>query len=245
MIGRGQGGGAVHPFMVGLAMETLIHWYELNLAEGHPDYRVIPVIKEGLDGLWTYNWLPKQHMFDYNRYRLPPNLGTDYAALNNLVSVAYAWYWLQTGDTQQRDRGDQLFEHAFDNPAASSWSGKQFSQQFEFSFDYVRFRKGIDGSTVLPANNPYTGPYADTVPPISEKVNCDPNYGYLKGCKAGTIGSTTATDFLDHLQAVDDAAGLRQVDQLRASLTSRQEYGAGSRRQSDRLAARNDLSLPH
>jgi hypothetical protein len=181
--------------MVGLAMETLIHWYELNMAEGHPDYRVIPVIKEGLDGLWTYNWLPKQRMFDYNRYRLPPNLGSDYSALNNLVSVAYAWYWLQTGDTEQRDRGDQLFEHAFDNPAASSWSGKQFSQQFEFSFDYVRFRKGIDGSTVLPANNPYTGPYADTVPPISEKVNCDPNYGYLKGCKAGTIGSTTAQIF--------------------------------------------------
>jgi hypothetical protein len=195
MIGRGQGGGAVHPFMVGLAMETLIHWYELNLAEGHPDYRVVPVIKEGLDGLWTYNWLPKQHMFDYNRYRLPPNLGSDYSALNNLVSVAYAWYWLQTDDTEQRDRGDQLFEHAFDNPAASSWSGKQFSQQFEFSFDYVRFRKGIDGSTVLPENNPYTGPYADTVPPISEKVNCDPNYGYLKGCKAGTIGSTTAQIF--------------------------------------------------
>ncbi len=43
----GGTGGAVHPFMVGLAMETLIHWYELNMAEGHPDYRVLPVIKEG------------------------------------------------------------------------------------------------------------------------------------------------------------------------------------------------------
>ena len=31
------------------------------------------------------------------------------------------------------------------------------------------------------------------MPPISEKVNCDPNY--FKGCKAGTIGSTTATIF--------------------------------------------------
>ncbi len=96
-------------------------------------------------------------------------------------------------DNEQRDRGDEVFEHAFDDPAGYSWSGKQFSQEYEFSFDYVRFRKGIDGSTVLPANNPYTGPYADTVPPISEKVNCDPNY--FKGCKAGTIGSTTATIF--------------------------------------------------
>jgi hypothetical protein len=195
MVARGEGGtgGAVHPFMVGLAMETLIHWYELNMAEGHPDYRVIPVIKEGLDGLWKYNWMPKEHMFDYNRYRLPSNPNIGYTALNNLVSVAYAWYWLQTGDNEQRDRGDQVFEHAFDDPGGYSWSGKQFSQEYEFSFDYVRFRKGIDGSTVLAANNPYTGPYADTVPPISEKVNCDPNY--FKGCKAGSIGSTTATIF--------------------------------------------------
>ena len=64
------GGGAVHPFMEGLAMETLIHWYELNMAEGHPDYRVIPVIKQALDGLWKYSWMPKQHMFDYNRFRV-------------------------------------------------------------------------------------------------------------------------------------------------------------------------------
>lgn len=185
-------GGVTHPFMVGLAMETLIHWYELNMAEGHPDYRVIPVLKEAMDALDKYYWLPKQHMFNYNRYRLPPNPDLSFTNLNNLVSVAYAWYWLQTGDTAVRDRGDELFAHAFDDPAAI-WTGKQFSQEFEFSFDFVRFRKGINNSTVLPENNPFTGPYADTVPPISEKVNCDPNY--FKGCKAGTIGSTTATIF--------------------------------------------------
>lgn len=191
IIARGQGGVA-HPFMVGLAMETLIHWYELNMAEGHPDYRVIPVLKQAMDGLDKYYWLPKQHMFNYNRFRLPPNPDISFTNLNNLISVAYAWYWLQTGDTAVRDRGDDLFEHAFDAPYAI-WTGKQFSQEFEFSFDFVRFRKGMNGSTVLPENNPYSGPYADTVPPISEKVNCDPNY--YKGCKAGTIGSTTATIF--------------------------------------------------
>ncbi len=191
IIARGDGG-VVHPFMTGLAMETLIHWYELNMAEGHPDYRVIPVVKEALDGLWKYYWMPKQHMFNYNRYRLPVNDDLSFGNLNNLVSVAYAWYWLQTGDNEERDRGDQLFEHAFDAPW-SIFTGKQFSQEFEFSFDFVRFRKGINNSTVLPENNPYTGPYADTVPPISEKVNCDPNY--YRGCKAGSIGSTTATIF--------------------------------------------------
>jgi hypothetical protein len=192
MIANGQGG-AVHPFMVGLGMETLIHWYELNLTEGHPDYRVLPVIKEALDGLWRDNWMPQQKVLNYNRFLLPPNPSPAFKALNNLVSVGYAWYWMQTGDNAQRDRGDLLFEHALDDPDSYSWSGKQFSQLYEFSFDFVRYRQGLTTSTVVPENNPFTGPYADTDPPISEKVNCDPNY--FKGCKAGTIGSTTATIF--------------------------------------------------
>src|ERR1035438_588704 len=87
---------AVHPALIGLGMDTLIHWYDLNLAEGHPDYRVLPVIKKALDGLWRDNWLPGQKMFDYNRYILPVNHDPAYTALNNLVSEAYAWYWLQT-----------------------------------------------------------------------------------------------------------------------------------------------------
>jgi hypothetical protein len=192
MVGNGQVG-AVHPFMVGLAMDTLIHWYELNLAEGHPDYRVVPVIKEALDGLWRDNWIPEQKMFDYNRYMLPPSRSSAHTALNNLVSMAYAWYWLQTGDTVERDHGDLLFQHALDFPEGYSWSGKQFSQLYEFSFDFVRYRQGLASSSVTPENNPFSGPYADTDPPISEKVNCDRNY--YPGCKAGTIGSTTATIF--------------------------------------------------
>ena len=45
MAARGQTE-SVHPFMIGLGMDALIHWYELNLAEGHPDYRVLPVMKK-------------------------------------------------------------------------------------------------------------------------------------------------------------------------------------------------------
>jgi hypothetical protein len=192
MIGDGHGG-SVHPFMAGLGMEALIHWYELSLAEGHPDYRVLPVMKRALDGLWRDSWVPKYNLFDYDRHALPYNTSTAHSALNNMLSVDYAWYWMQTGDTAQRDRGDLAFQHAFDDPEGISYSGKQFSQLFEFSFDFVRYRKGERTSSVVPENNPYTGPYADTVPPITEKVNCDPNY--FPGCKAGSIGSTSATIF--------------------------------------------------
>jgi hypothetical protein len=195
MTARGQLG-SNHPFLIGIGMDALIHWYELNLAEGHPDYRVLPALKEGLDGLWRDYWLPKEKMFVYERYILPPNHSLSYGALNNLVSEAYAWYWMETGDTEEGDRGDLLFAHAFDDPEQGyAWSGKQFSQEFEFSFDFVRYRQGLTTSSIVQANNPYTGPYADTEPPISVKVNCDPNY--FRGCKPGTIGSTTATIFWD------------------------------------------------
>jgi hypothetical protein len=191
MVARGQD---THPFMVGIGMDTLIHWYELNLAEGHPDYRVLPVIKEGLDALWDHYWLPKQKMFVYAIYQVPRSYNPAFSALNNMVSEAYAWYWMETGDTVERDRGDQAFAHAFDDPGGGyAWSGKQFSQEFEFSFDFVRYREGLTTSSVVEANNPYTGPYADTNPPISQKVNCDPNF--FPRCKAGTIGSTSALIF--------------------------------------------------
>ena len=191
MIANGQAGPA-HPFMAGIGMEALIHWYDLNLAEGHPDYRVLPVIKETLDGLWHYSWTEKEKMFLYDLYAQPPSQNTAYTALNNLVSLAYAWYWVQTGDTTERDRGDLAFEHALDVPDAYDYSGKQFSQLYEFSFDFVRYRKG-EKSTLTQEYNPYAGSYADSVPPITEKVNCDPNY--FRGCKPGTITSTTATIF--------------------------------------------------
>jgi len=192
MIANGEGGPA-HPFMAGIGMETLIRWYDLSLADGHPDYRVLPVIKEALDGVWRDSWAPKENLFLYDHYELPPSQNLAHSALNNMVSVAYAWYWLQTGDTTERDRGDLAFQHALDVLDAYVYTGKQFSQLYEFSFDFVRYRKGEKTSDDAPENNPYTGPYADSVPPIMEKTNCDPNF--FPGCKAGTITSTTATIF--------------------------------------------------
>lgn len=183
--------GAVHPFMLGIGFETLIHWYALTKAQGHPDYRVLPVMKAALDQLWKVAWIDAR-TFDYDRYILPTNHGINYTALNNLVSHAYAWYWQQTGDADSLARGDLAFQHSFDSPGDYSWSGKQFSQMYEFSFDYVAYRQN-KSATWEAANNPFTGAYADTEPPISEKVNCDPNY--YRGCQAGSIGSSTARIF--------------------------------------------------
>lgn len=57
--------------------------------------------------------------------------------LHNLVSPAFAWYWQITGNDTYRVQGDELFLHSLDN---GPYSGKQFSQAYRWSFDYVNVR---------------------------------------------------------------------------------------------------------
>jgi hypothetical protein len=160
--------GAAHPFMVGLAMETVIHYYDMTVAEGHPDYRVPEVVKRALDALWRDYYVPGTHAFRYTRWDLP-TIDT-WNVLNNLVAPAYAWYWSVTGDAASLSRGDDLFQHVFDVPGDFTWCGKQFSQMYKWSFDFVRWRSGQGTSTTIADNNPFGGPYPDTEPPIETQV---------------------------------------------------------------------------
>ncbi len=171
--------GAAHPFMVGLAVETAIHYYDMTVMEGHPDYRVPPVVKRALDALWRDYYAPATHTLRYTRWDVPAI--ENWNVLNNLVAPGYAWYWNLTGDAASLSRGDDLFQHEFDQPEEFNLSGKQFSQIYKWSFDYVRWRSGIESSTVMPENNPFGGPYPDTEPPIETQV------------ATPTITDTTAT----------------------------------------------------
>ncbi len=160
--------GASHPFMVGLAMETAIHYYDMTVAEGHPDYRVPATVKHGLDGLWRDYYVPSTHTFRYTLKDIPAIRMS--VILNGLVAPAYAWYWNLTGDAASLSRGDDLFQHTLDDPGNTMWSGKQFSQAYKWSFDYLRYRSGNATSTIVKDNNPFGGPYPDTEPPIESKV---------------------------------------------------------------------------
>lgn len=158
----------MHPFMAGIAMEALINWYEMNLLENTPDQRIPAVIKMTLDALWRDWYLDDSYSLLYNRYSIPNQFA--FTELNDLVAPAYAWYWSKTGDDTYLNEGDILFQHTFDNPGAYAWSGKQFTQIYKWSFDYVGWRSGATTSTIAKANNPYGGAYADTEPPIESKV---------------------------------------------------------------------------
>ena len=167
-----------HPFTIGLVMEALITYYELDLGEGNtPDARIPLEIKTVLDWWFSTQYIATTHTFAYQPYDVPADFslvgGMLYGAtsLNDLVSPAYAWYWSKTGNPKYLAEGDDLFNHAFDdamfyNPSGLpdngwTWSVKEFNQIYKWSFDYVRWRTGRnpDGSspaveTVQAAANP-------------------------------------------------------------------------------------------
>jgi len=140
----------------------------MTIAEGRPDHRVFYMIKRGMDALWRDYYVPAKHAMKATLFEIPDN--DVWSVLNDLVAPAYAWYWNRTGDAGSLARGDDLFQHEFDVPGDVTWCGKQFSQIYKWSFDYVRWRSGTASSTVVKENNPYIGPYADTEPPIEWQV---------------------------------------------------------------------------
>ncbi len=171
-----QQGFDIHPFTLGLVMEALINYYELDRAEGHvPDARIPLEIRKVLDWWQATQHIATTHALAYQVYDLPmdPTLvsGTLYGAteLNDLVAPAYAWYWSKTGNSTYRVAGDDLFNHVFDSAGSAgtlvgggwTYSVKEFNQVYKWSFDFVRWRTGQnpDGSspavsTVLAAANP-------------------------------------------------------------------------------------------
>jgi hypothetical protein len=123
-------------FFDGLAAEALIDYYDLT---GDP--RIPPTIKLMLDWLWDYGWNKSTYQMVYNPDPLGPTCASGcqwyLTDLINLVVPAYGWYWRVTGDTVYQQRGDELFSHALDTTIGA---GKMFSQNYHWSFDYVRWR---------------------------------------------------------------------------------------------------------
>jgi hypothetical protein len=178
----------IHPFLVGLAMEALITYYELDLAEGNaPDARIPLEIKKVLDWWEATQYIPSTHTLAYGAYDVPKNpalvTGTLYQAteLNDLVATAYAWYWYKTNNTAYLNEGDDLFSNVWDSAGGqtiggdSGWtySVKEYNQIYKWSFDYVRWRSGknADGTsppveTVLRDANIYGGAWTDYTTPV-------------------------------------------------------------------------------
>lgn len=120
----------------GLAAHSLIDWYELT-----GDLRIPPMMKLMLDWTWEHGWDRGKKKLVYNPDPIGPTCKSGcqvyYSTLINLTAPAFAWYGRTTGETEYLARGDEMFAVAL---TAKPWSGKEFSQNYRWSFDYVRWR---------------------------------------------------------------------------------------------------------
>lgn len=127
-----------------LAAEALINYYELT-----KDPRIPAIIKTMLDWTWDYGWNKSTYQLLYNPEPFGPKcavLCQAYATdMVNLTAPAFAWYWKVSGNPVYQQRGDEMFQHALDTDI--SYSGKVFSQNFRWSYDYVRWRKAATNCT--------------------------------------------------------------------------------------------------
>lgn len=123
----------VRPFMVGLTAHALI-----SHAEQRGDSRVLPAMVQAMDWLWANTWLPGSQAFMYTDRNVDSGGREPAPDLNLLIAPAFAWLYHQTGEVRFRDRGDQIFAGGVANAFLAN--GKQFNQNYRWSFDYVKWR---------------------------------------------------------------------------------------------------------
>ena len=124
----------VRPFMVGLTAQALISYYAKV-----PDSRIEASLAQAMDWLWTHTWLPDSSAFRYTDRYVSSSADMDPAPdLNLLIAPAFAWLYHQTGESRFQVRGDQIFSGG----VKGAWliNGKQFDQNYRWSFAYVEWR---------------------------------------------------------------------------------------------------------
>jgi hypothetical protein len=130
----------VQSFMVGLTMEALIQYHERT-----GDDRVPHAVKKAADWLWQNSWNERQGYFQYvfcrNGSRSGPcgERSEEGSDLNLLIAPAFAWLYRRTGDDAYLTQGDAIFSKGV--TGAYLGNGKHFSQNYRWSFDFVRWRK--------------------------------------------------------------------------------------------------------
>src|SRR3989338_3664501 len=137
----------IQPFMVGLTANALIMYHEKT-----GDSRALPNIQIAMDSLGANAWVLADESFWYEHWVADPSIPFPAKGgapdLNLLIAPAFGWLYKQTGSILYRDKGDQIFAGG----VKFAWlgRGKQFNQNYAYSFDYVRSRSGAPASSATP-----------------------------------------------------------------------------------------------
>jgi len=120
--------------------------------------------------LWDNAWVVADQSFWYENWVSDPSIPFPAQRgapdLNLVIAPAFAWVYQQTGDLTYRDRGDAVFAGGVLNAYLAG--GKQFDQNYSWSFDYVKWR----GAAAAPPPPPPLPLTADiTTPAAGAKVS--------------------------------------------------------------------------
>ncbi len=136
-------------FMGGLLAQALIEYYS-DPKTGNGDVRVPPAIKALADHMWTNWWAPlngRNGAFIYELHQatygfIQFSAGGPLEGLNLLIAPMYAWLYKNTGLQQYQLEADTIWYAGVTDPPGDGvgWVGKNFSQQYRWSFDYVNWR---------------------------------------------------------------------------------------------------------
>jgi hypothetical protein len=122
-------GDGYKPFMMALTAEALI---KVHAKTGDP--RIAPLLKEVALLTWQHAWDPAAGAFYYESNRKGPA-----PDLNLLIAPLYGWLYQQTNDTRFIAMGDEIFRQGVAKGYLGQ--GKQYSQNYRWSFDYIKWRK--------------------------------------------------------------------------------------------------------
>jgi uncharacterized protein (TIGR03437 family) len=195
----------IQPFMVGLAAEALIQYWEVS-----HDPRVLPTLQMAADQVWTQSWDTATHKL---RYWEGDGTFALYSDLNLLLAPMYGWVYQQTGAQIYRDQGDELFNYG----VAGAWldGGKQFSQNYRWSPKYVEWRNlagqtGGNGLMFVSAASLRPGPVAPEswVAAVGTQL-ADGTASMMTSPVPTKLGGSTIT--VRDANGVEHAAGLNYV----------------------------------
>ena len=121
------------PFMMALTAEALIRYAESKFASASRREEIFRSIKDTAELTYNVAFIPASNALYYEsvKKQAAPDL-------NLLLAPIYAWLWHRGGDKKFSDMADKLFEGGV--KGASLGDGKHFTENYRWSFDYVRWR---------------------------------------------------------------------------------------------------------
>ena len=126
------------PFMFALTAEALIRVYERADTSDQDRARILAKIYDVAKLTYDKLYSDRNHGFMSNTAHPKVYWGS----IDLLVVPLYGWLWHVTGERYFLDAGDKVWKNWIDYgwQEIAGWGGKQFSQNYHWSFDYVRWR---------------------------------------------------------------------------------------------------------